>query len=224
MRRHHRALVLRHLICLAACLATGWAGLCPAATKGTIAAAAAKPHAAAAYRPDLELVTQDGKTVRFYDDLVAGRIALINFMFTTCTSICPPMTANLAQVQRLLKDYLGDRVVMISISVDPETDTPAVLKAYAERYGARPGWYFLTGPRAHIDAVVSKFGDNSRDKLQHSGMLLIGNDPARTWVKGFAMTAPEEIAASVRRLLEQSPGQPQGRPKGAPAVGPASPR
>ena len=205
-------------------MATGWAGLCPAATKGTIAAAAAKPHAAAAYRPDLELVTQDGKTVRFYDDLVAGRIALINFMFTTCTSICPPMTANLAQVQRLLKDYLGDRVVMISISVDPETDTPAVLKAYAERYGARPGWYFLTGKRDHIEAVVSKFGDNSRDKLQHSGMLLIGNDPARTWVKGFAMTAPEEIAASVRRLLEQSPGQPQGRPKGAPAVGPASPR
>lgn len=224
MRRHHRALVLRHLICLAACAALGWAGLCPAATKGSIAATADKPHAAAAYRPDLELVTQDGKTVRFYDDLVAGRIALINFMFTTCTSICPPMTANLAQVQRLLKDYLGDRVVMISISVDPETDTPAVLKAYAERYGAGPGWYFLTGRRDHIEAVVSKFGDNSRDKLQHSGMLLIGNDPARTWVKGFAMTAPEEIAASVRRLLEQSPGQPQGRPKGAPAAGPASPR
>ncbi len=215
MRRHRRA--LGFLCGLAACAATGWASPCPAATKGALTAQADKPHAAVAYRPDLELVTQDNKTVHFYDDLIAGRIALINFMFTTCTSICPPMTANLAQVQRLLKEYLGDRVVMISISVDPETDTPAVLKAYAERYGAGRGWYFLTGTREHIDAVVSKFGDNSRDKLRHSGMLLIGNDPARTWVKGFAMTAPEEIAASVRRLLEQP------RPKGPPAA-PAPPR
>ncbi len=216
MRRHHRALLRGPLVCLAAAAVLASPGLGRAATKGALAAAADKPHAAVAYRPDLTLVTQDGKTVRFYDELVAGRIALINFMFTTCTSICPPMTANLAQVQRLLKDTLGDRVVMISISVDPETDTPAVLKAYAERYGAGPGWYFLTGPRDHIDAVVSKFGDNSRDKLRHSGMLLIGNDPARTWVKGFAMTAPEEIAASVRRLLEQ----PQGQPKGPPAAAP----
>jgi len=111
MRRHRRA--LGFLCGLAACAATGWASPCPAATKGALTAQADKPHAAVAYRPDLELVTQDNKTVHFYDDLIAGRIALINFMFTTCTSICPPMTANLAQVQRLLKEYLGDRVVMM---------------------------------------------------------------------------------------------------------------
>ncbi len=185
-----------------------------AATKRAVAAEA--QTAAAAYRPNLELQTQDGKTVRFYDDLVAGRVALINFMFTTCASICPPMTANLVQVQRLLKDVLGDRVVLISISVDPETDTPAVLKAYAERYAIGPGWYFLTGPRDRIDAVVSKLGDNSRDKLKHSGMLLIGNDPARTWIKGFAMAPPEEIAAAVRKMLVQ-PTPP------APAAPPAAP-
>ena len=187
---------------------------CAAATKRAVEAVDAKATAAAAYRPNLELQTQDGKTVRFYDDLVAGRVALINFMFTTCTSICPPMTANLAQVQRLLKEDMGDRVVLISISVDPETDTPAVLKAYAERYAAGPGWYFLTGPRDRIDAVVSKLGDNSRDKLKHSGMLLIGNDPARTWIKGFAMAPPEEIAAAVRKML--------GRPATATPAPPAS--
>lgn len=201
----------------------GWATASRAATKATLAAepdkdpdkakAKDQPHAAAAYRPDLPLVTQDNQTVRFYDDLIAGRIALINFIFTTCTSICPPMTANLAQVQRLLKDVLGDRVVMISITVDPQTDTPAVLKAYAARYGAGPGWYFLTGTRENINAVVSKFGDNSRDKLRHSGMLLIGNDPARSWVKGFAMTPPEDIAASVRRMLERSPSPPAAPPR-----------
>jgi protein SCO1/2 len=174
-----------------------------AATKRTVEAK--EPTAAAAYQPNMELVTQQNRTVRFYDDLVKGKVVLINFMFTTCTSICPPMTANLAQVQRLLKEYLGDRVVMISITVDPEHDTPAVLAAYAERYSAGPGWYFLTGPKDRIDAVVSKLGDNSHDKLKHSGMLLIGNDPARTWKKGFAMAAPEEIAAAVRRMLAEQP-------------------
>ena len=89
-----------------------------------------------------------------------------------------------------------------------------MLKAYAERYAAGPGWYFLTGPRDRIDAVVSKLGDNSRDKLKHSGMLLIGNDPARTWIKGFAMAPPEEIAAAVRKML--------GRPATATPAPPAS--
>ncbi len=184
-------------------VALGWAVSSYAATKHTAAADDAKT-AAAAYRPNVELQTQNGKTVRFYDDLVAGRVVLINFMFTSCNNICPPMTANLVQVQRLLKEEMGDRVVIISITVDPETDTPAVLKAYAERFATGPGWFFLTGARDRIEAVVSKLGDNSRDKLKHSGMLLIGNDPARTWNKVFAMSPPEEIAAVVRKMLVQA--------------------
>lgn len=200
--RSHRVIGAAWLLALGV-LAPRWEAASAAATKHA-AGVAEEKTAAAAYRPNVELQTQTGQTVRFYDDLVAGRVVLINFMFTTCTNICPAMTANLAQVQRLLKDDLRKRVVMISISVDPETDTPAVLKAYVERYAVGPGWYFLTGPRDRIEALVSKLGDNSGDKLRHSGMLLIGNEPARTWIKGVAMAPPEEIASAVRKMLEPS--------------------
>jgi protein SCO1/2 len=157
------------------------------------------------YQPNVTLTTQDGKSVRFYDDLIKGRVVLINMMFTTCVSICPPMTANLLRVQKLLQEKLGARlgedVRMLSITVDPETDTPAVLKQYATRYQVGPGWYFLTGKKADVDALLAKLGSSDPDKDRHSGMLLIGNDATRTWQKVFAMSEPADIAGAVMKLL-----------------------
>ena len=183
-----------------------------AATKATATAAPQPRSAAADYNPNVLLRTQDDRPVHFYDDIIKGKVVLINFMFTTCTSICPPMTANLFKVQELLKAELGKQVHMVSISVDPEVDTPAVLKEYAQRFSARPGWFFLTGAKADIEAVVAKMGDTSRDKLKHSGMLLIGNDPAKQWQKGFAMAPPEEIVATVKRMLEKPAAPPEPPP------------
>lgn len=169
-----------------------------------------KVSAAAAYEPSLPLVTHEGKKVRFYDDLLRGKVAVINLMFTTCPSICPPMTANLVKVHKLLKDMdvLGDKAVMISVTVDPETDTPEVLAAYAKRFGIDRGWYFITGDRPQLDALVAKLGNTSKDKMQHSGMLLVGSDAARTWVKVFAMSPPEDIAGKVKQLLALKPAAP----------------
>lgn len=166
--------------------------------------------AAAAYEPSLPLVTHEGKKVRFYDDLIRGKVAIINLMFTTCPSICPPMTANLVKVHALLKemDVLPDKAVMISITVDPETDTPEVLAAYAKRHGIGRGWYFVTGDRPQLDALLAKLGNTSKDKMQHSGMLLVGSDAARTWVKVFAMSPPEDIAGKVKQLLSLKPAAP----------------
>jgi protein SCO1/2 len=178
------------------------------------AATAKAPSAAAErsandYQPNAVLLTQEGKSVRFYDDLVRGRVVLINMMFTTCGSICPPMTTNLLRVQKLLVEKLGPRfgkeVRMLSITVDPNTDTPAVLKQYASRYQVGPGWDFLTGKKSDIDALLAKLGSSDPDKDRHSGMLLIGNDPAHTWQKGFAMADPAEIAGTVIKLLSLSP-------------------
>lgn len=161
----------------------------------------APTRSAKGYEPAVRLLTQDGKAVRFYEDLIKGRIALVNTMFTSCQAICPPMTANLAKVQKGLGKYMGKQVVMVSISVDPEVDTPAVLKRYADRFGIGPGWIFLTGKQADVDAVLAKIGDGDPDKNRHSGMLLLGDDATRSWRKLFALNDPDPIIAAVEKLL-----------------------
>jgi protein SCO1/2 len=148
----------------------------------------------AKYFPNLELLTQDGTKVRFYDDLLKGKTVIINSLFTSCTGVCSPMTANLARVQKILGDRVGRDIVMLSISVDPEVDTPAVLKAYANKFGARPGWYFLTGDKANVKGVLAKLGSDVEDRNQHSTQLLIGNVPHGGWRKVLAMGEATAIA------------------------------
>ena len=159
-------------------------------------------EASASYFPNHVLVTQDGQPVRFYDDLLKGKVVLINFMFTTCTGICPPMTANLAKVQGYLGDRVGRDVRIISISVDPGVDTPEKLKKYAEGFRARPGWYFLTGKKENVDWVLYKLGGHVKDKMEHSGVLIIGNEATGEWVKTAAMRNPAQIAEAVLELLK----------------------
>lgn len=158
-------------------------------------------RSAGAYQPNQPLVTHEGKSVRFYDDLVKGRVVIMNFMFTTCGSICPPMTQNLVKVQKLIQPLLGKQALMLSISVDPKADTPKALAEYAARYGVGPGWYFLTGKPADVDAVLAKLGNFDPDKDRHSGMLIIGSDPLRTFRKVFAMSDPKDIAKLVEDLV-----------------------
>ena len=120
------------------------------------AASAANPWGAD-YFPNVPLTTQDGKTVRFYDDLLKGKSVAINVIFTTCTDVCPLETANLVQLTKLLGDRVGKDVRLYSISIDPKRDTPEVLKAYAEKFGAGgPGWLFLTGKAEDIKLITKK--------------------------------------------------------------------
>jgi cytochrome oxidase Cu insertion factor (SCO1/SenC/PrrC family) len=158
--------------------------------------------ATANYFPNHVLLTQDNKAVHFYQDLLKGKIVLINFFFTTCQSVCPLMTANLAKVQGLLSDHVGKEVVMISISVDPVTDTPQALKKYAEHFKAQPGWYFLTGKKENVDWVLYKLGGYVEDKQKHTSVLIIGNEATGEWMKVHAMAEPTEIASAVTKLLD----------------------
>lgn len=172
-------------------------------------AAGGAGRSAQAYKPNVELLSHQGKRLHFYDDLISGKVVLINMMFTTCASICPPMTSNLVRVQKLLEERLGPRlgpnlwkkVQMISITVDPETDTVEVLKAYAARYKVGPGWLFLTGKKEDIDALLAKLGSSDPDKNRHSGMLIIGDDASHSFRKVFAMSDPADIVSSVEKLL-----------------------
>lgn len=155
-----------------------------------------------AYFTNLPLLTQENKTVRFYNDLLKGKVVLINFMFTTCKGVCSPMTANLAKVQRYLGERVGRDINMISISVDPETDTTAVLKHYAEIFKAQPGWYFLTGKKENVDWVLYKLGGYVKNKSEHSSVLILGNEATGEWMKMPAMAGPTEIANAAIRLTE----------------------
>jgi cytochrome oxidase Cu insertion factor (SCO1/SenC/PrrC family) len=159
--------------------------------------------ASAKYFPNLTLLTQDNKPVRFYEDLLKGKTVLINFLFTTCKGVCPPMTANLARVQKHLGERVGRDIVMISISVDPTTDTPAVLKKFADNFKVQPGWYFLTGDKKNVDWVLYKLGGYVEDKQQHTGVLIIGNEATGEWMKVMAMSNPEEIAKAATKLASQ---------------------
>jgi cytochrome oxidase Cu insertion factor (SCO1/SenC/PrrC family) len=155
-----------------------------------------------AYFTNLPLLTQENKTVRFYNDLLKGKIVLINFMFTTCKGVCSPMTANLAKVQRYLGDRVGRDINMISISVDPQTDTTEVLKHYAETFKAQPGWYFLTGKKENVDWVLYKLGGYVEDKNEHSSVVILGNEATGEWMKMPAMAGPIEIADAALRLAQ----------------------
>jgi cytochrome oxidase Cu insertion factor (SCO1/SenC/PrrC family) len=164
-------------------------------------AAASSSDAAARYFPNHVLLTQDGKPVHFYDDLLKDKVVLINFIFTTCKGVCSPMTANLARVQKNLGQLVGKEVNMLSISVDPVVDTPAALKKYAESFKAQPGWYFLTGEKKNVDWVLYKLGGYVEDKQQHTTVLIIGNVATGEWLKVNAMSNPAEIASAVTKLL-----------------------
>jgi protein SCO1 len=178
------------------------------ASKGSEGADAAQTKTAtpaessAAYFPNLTLLTQENKPVHFYDELLKGKVVLVNFMFTTCKGVCSPMTSNLAKVQRYLGDRVGRDINMISISVDPETDTVETLKRYAATFKAQPGWYFLTGKKENINWVLYKLGGYVEDKGQHSSVLILGNEATGEWMKMPAMANPAEIAQAAIKLAD----------------------
>ncbi len=157
-----------------------------------------------------ELRTHEGKTVRFYDDLMKDKIVLINFMFTDCGDVCPGMTQNLTDVQKLLGDRVGRDIFMYSISLEPETDTPEKLKAYAETFDVGPGWLFLTGARDDVEVLRQRLGFVDSDPVQdadleqHIGTVRIANVPLHRWMMSPALLAPEAIVRSVMRVIPGS--------------------
>jgi protein SCO1/2 len=157
------------------------------------------------YFPNVELITQTGKTVRFYDDLLKGKSVVINVIYTRCKDRCPLETAKLSQVQRLLSDRMGKDIFFYSISIDPEWDTPAVLSDYAEKFRAGPGWLFLTGKREDIAGIQKKLGLYSRtDAVNPDGhlpSLMIGNEPTGQWMLNSAVDNPRFLAATITNFL-----------------------
>ncbi len=156
--------------------------------------------------PNILLLTQENKQVRFYDDLVKGKTVLVNFIYTGCEKSCSPTTANLARMHGLLGDRIGRDLVLLSISLDPTVDRPAKLKEYAARFGKFQGWYFLTGNEIDIDNLRRRLGlydlDSvlDADKTQHAGIVVIGNDMTNRWSSMPALMDPRQLAQTVLRI------------------------
>lgn len=148
--------------------------------------------------PDVSLIDQDGRPVKFYTDLVKGRTVAIQTIFTSCQTICPPLAATYRQVEKLLGPDSDIR--LISVSIDPETDRPEKLKAFAEKFGAGPNWTLVTGERAEIEKLLKALRAYTADRTAHTAMVIIGNDASGSWTRSYGL-AP---AASIANLLEQA--------------------
>jgi protein SCO1 len=158
--------------------------------------------------PNVALITQDGKKVRFYDDLVKDKRVVIQFMFARCKDICPVITHHLAEVQRMLNGRVGQDIFFYSITLSPEEDTPRDLKAFAKKHGAGPGWTFLTGKPEdilHLRKSLGFFYNNPKedaDRNNHSGMVLVGTEPLMRWAMCQGGADPEWIATVIRTEMD----------------------
>src|SRR5499427_5064416 len=152
------------------------------------------------YIPKLPVVTQDGKTVRFYDDLIKGKIVIISFIYTSCTDICPLTTARLAQVEDKIGDLVGKDIFMLSMSVDPERDTPQRLKEYSEAFQTGPGWTFVTGKPEDIRAINFKFGERSQILSEHRNEIVLGNDATGEWQRDSAFADVNRLIMTIKAL------------------------
>jgi len=156
---------------------------------------------AGSYFTDVMLINQDGEQVRLYSDLLAGRVVIINPIFTTCEGVCPVTMGNLLKLQNWLGPRLGEEVHILSLTVDRETDTPERLEEYARKFKARPGWHFLTGTPENLDFALRKLGLWVEDKDAHSTVFLVGNVPTGLWKKAFGMAPAADLIEVVDSVI-----------------------
>jgi len=165
------------------------------------------PRRAARHRfPNVPLVTQDGERIRFYDDVLKGKIVLLNAFYATSTGICPRGTRTLREVQDRLGDKVGREVHMYSLTLRPDEDTPEVLKEYAESYDVKPGWTFLTGRPEDCELLRRRLGfaltdpKLDADLSQHTGSVLAGNEGLDRWMMCSTSIPAVEILRGLRSL------------------------
>src|SRR5947209_7585986 len=148
--------------------------------------------------PDVALQDQNGRTVHFYSDLVKGKVVAINFIFTSCTTICSPMGATFAALQQ----HLGksSNVSLISVTIDPGMDTPERLKKWSDRFHAKPGWTLVTGKRDDIERVLRSLDAYTPDKFTHAPLVVVGDDASGIWTRGNGLQGPAALAAMIEHV------------------------
>jgi protein SCO1/2 len=149
--------------------------------------------------PDVTLINQDGKRVKFKQLIESDKPVVVDFIYGTCTTICPVLSAGYVNLQRKLGPN-SNNVHLISISIDPENDTPKVMKEYLKRYRAMPGWDFFTGSRSDIDKVMHAFDAYIPNKMYHYPLTLIRNPKDGKWVRVFGLTSTSEFMNEYKKV------------------------
>lgn len=151
--------------------------------------------------PDVEVLDQDGNELHFYRDLIKDKTVAINFIFTNCTTICPPLAATFAHVQKEMGDKVGKDVHFISISVDPLTDTPERLKAWGAKFNAGPGWTFVTGEKQEMDKLLNALGAAVAKREDHTPAMIIGNDAKGVWTRTYGLAKTGQIVGLILNAM-----------------------
>lgn len=149
--------------------------------------------------PNINLVRDDGKTISFQEELNDGRPVLMNFIFTTCKAVCPISSRTFSRFQ----DKLGadrEKILMVSISIDPEQDTPARLRDYAHKYGAGPQWHFYTGTTEASQAAQKAFDVYRGDKMNHVPVTLLRSAPGKPWLRMDGFASADDLLREYRKL------------------------
>ncbi len=152
--------------------------------------------------PDVEVLDQEGNTIHFYSDLVKGKTVAINFIFTNCTTICPPLAATFARVQQEMGDKVGKDVHFISISVDPLTDTPERLKAWGAKFKAGAGWTFVTGNKQEMDKLLNALGASVSRREDHTPAVIIGNDLKGVWTRTYGLARIPQMVGLIENVID----------------------
>jgi len=201
--RRHRA-IPRAVAVLAIGLTAPWsAGLGAHEHHGEVRSELDSAQVEGLHIPDVELTDQDGHRVHIVADVLRRRMALVSFIYTSCQTTCPLIGATVAAVaEDLEKD--GANLAIVSVSIDPDYDTPARLLAWRKRYGDLPQWTLLTGPKREINQLLRAFGAYSPSLEDHRDILMLGPNPAGRWTRMNALAASDAVAAAIRAAMSRS--------------------
>ena len=150
--------------------------------------------------PDLTLVDRSGEELRFVSEVLGEHIVVMDFIYTSCTTACPVLTAILKQVKSRLGERVGADVAIVSLTVDPVTDTPERLGRYADEHGAGEHWRFLTGPKAEVDRLLEGLGAYTPDFEDHPVSIMVGDARRNVWYRFFGFTSPSNVLRAVDKL------------------------
>jgi cytochrome oxidase Cu insertion factor (SCO1/SenC/PrrC family) len=165
------------------------------------ASAAKEPARSKMVIPDVKVLDQHGNALHFYTDLIKDKTVAINFIFTNCTTICPPLAATFARLQKEMGDKIGKEVHLISISVDPVTDTPERLKAWGAKFKAGPGWTFVTAEKQEMDKLLNALGAAVSKREDHTPAMIIGNDSKGIWTRTYGLAKIPQIMGVLQNVM-----------------------
>jgi len=155
--------------------------------------------------PDLQLFNHRGQPVRLYTDLIKDKVVLLNFFYTSCINVCLMQGENLSKIQTLLGSRLGKEVFFVSISMDPQTDTPQKLKYWAGAFGVKDGWTLVTGNDPEMNRLLKTLtGNGPGPKEMHSSIIFVGNDKTGTWMALDGLSEPDELVGILDRLINRA--------------------